>query len=137
MRKVKTMKSQFFKEHLNLLLILGIITLLVSTPFLIRIFKINEVYSNSEARVHTLDVIFYLRDRFGLTIADLSIKDVKVTEDHLMVTVHERYHGIIVISDYDDIKKDYIVRYDLEDDSMHIEDIITYDNPKMNLDYYD
>ena len=81
------------KRHLALLLVLLSVSIIVALPSLFRLCMIHEIYTDPEARKAALMSAFYVRDRYGSFIGDLTIKDVRVDGSSIIVVVDEKYHG--------------------------------------------
>lgn len=111
-------------KGLRLILVFLIISILVSSPFIYSVWRIKDIYISSEAREKTLDSIFFLREEYGLTIADLTIKQVERRGPDRYITIHETYHGFLDEQKYDDIDRDYIIFYEKKSDNMSIFKII-------------
>lgn len=108
------------KFNYRLVMVVILIALFMSSPFIYRAYLIHEIYLYSDVRQHVLDSVFLLREDLGVTIADLSVKDVRLEGDFVYVVIHEDYHGFIDRQKYDDLENDYFVRYSYEDDSLEL-----------------
>jgi hypothetical protein len=109
----------------RLILIFVVLTLMMASPFIYRAWQIHEIYIYSDVRAHVLDSVFLLREQYGLTIGDLTIKDVVLDGPMIFTTVHEKYHGFVEEDLYDNLEQDYIVRYHYDDDTLEVGDVMS------------
>jgi hypothetical protein len=112
------------KFNFKLVLVFLALALILASPFIYRAWLIHEIYIYPDVREHVLDSVFLLRENYGLTIGDLTIRDVVLDGPVIYTTIHEEYHGFVDESLYDDLIQDYVVKYSYEDDSLIVEGII-------------
>lgn len=108
----------------RLVLTFSVLALVLASPFIYRIAHIHELYVYPDVREHVLESVFFLRENYGVTIADLSIKDIVLDGPSIYITIHEKYHGFVDTSLYDDLEQDYIIRYSYDTDKFSVKDII-------------
>lgn len=114
------------KERFNFRLVLFflILALLLASPFIYRAWLIHEIYIYPDVREHVLDSVFLLRENYGLTIGDLTIKNVVLDGPVIYTTIHEKYHGFVDDSLYNNLEQDYVVKYEYNTDELSVEEII-------------
>jgi hypothetical protein len=70
-----------------------------------------------DVRSHVLDSVFFLREQLGLTIGDLTVKDVVLDKNLIHIVIHEKYHGFLNRSDYADLEQGYLIDYAYSSDN--------------------
>jgi hypothetical protein len=104
------MKRKLHRNDFYLISAISVIAIIVSTPFIIRLEAIMPVYLSSQAREQSLDAIFFLREQYGLTIGDMTLKEIKQQGDVTYITVSEDYHARrIDVEAHNDLHMDYVV----------------------------
>ena len=116
------MKKEIF--NLKLVLIFAALSFSLASPFIYRAWLIHEIYLYPDVREHVLDSIFLLRENYGLTIGDLTINNVVIKDSSVYTTIHEKYHGFVNESKYDDLEQDYVVKYAYNNDTLVVDKII-------------
>lgn len=114
------MKQRF---DFRLILVFLALALIIASPFIYRAWLIKEIYIYPDVRQNVLDSVFFLREELGLTIGDLMIKDVVLDGNSIHITIHEKYHGLLDKSLYEDLVQDYNVDYSYDSDDFRIIDI--------------
>jgi hypothetical protein len=124
-KPVKVPGEDKVSEKLNIKLIAAffLLSIIISAPFIYHFLQIIEVYVDSDVRKQALNSVFLLREEYGLTVGDLTIKDVSINSEEYIIVVHEYYHGFIDRSKYNDLVRDYIVKYDRQQDKLSVESI--------------
>lgn len=89
------------ENHSTTIILIIFLTLLFSSYSIYRLVEISPLYFNSQIRTNVLNSIFYVREVYGVSIADLTIK--KVTGNYTII--NEYYHGLTKQT----IDKDYKV----------------------------
>ena len=112
------MKKKRF--NFRLVLFFLILALLLASPFIYRAWLIHEIYIYPDVREHVLDSVFFLRENYGLTIGDLTIRDVVLEGPTIHINIREKYHGFLDESLYNDLEQDYFVDYSYDDDSFYV-----------------
>ena len=108
------------KFNFKRLFVYLVLSLVLAAPFIYRAFLISEIYMYPDVRQHVLDSVFFLRESFGLTIGDMTVNNIVLDKGVIHIVIHEKYHGFLDKSGYDDLDVDYFVDYSYKTDSFEL-----------------
>ena len=93
-----------------LFFVLTIIYFVAASPYIYRLYNLQELYYSKEAQDRSLDALFFIREEKGVAVSDMFLRDMEYdsNEKKWHVTIMWEYHGRLQNpQDYDDLKVVY------------------------------